>query len=330
MKRFITLALALALTTVMLAGCGGTGGEETTAATSQAQEETAVTGKEALAGKKVIFIGNSYTYYGKCVLEKSQDTYSQDQRTNDQGYFYQICKANGIDVTVTNFTFGGHQLMDFYSGSCAANRGHDGLDHLAYLSDRNYDYVILQNGSASKALTNILNECKPLMELFLEGNPNTKFVFLVQDGVHINDYAWRSSIKELESAGVTVVDWGALVNDVVNGTTAVPGAAQEYNKNSFIVNQSASDGFHPNMLTGYITALMTYCAITGESAVGQDYTFCGDETVNSAFNFDKYRVKYYAYDLQTNFDAIFSSSSDMQGLQELIDQYLEAKAYRNY
>ena len=83
-----------------------------------------------LDGKKFIFIGNSYTYYGKCVLDKGQSVYSQSSRVNDQGLFYQICKANGIDVNVTNFTFGGHTLEDHYSGCCNADRGHDGLEHL--------------------------------------------------------------------------------------------------------------------------------------------------------------------------------------------------------
>ena len=43
-----------------------------------------------------------------------------------------------------------------------------------------------------------------------------------------------------------------------------------------------------NMLTGYITTLMVYCAVTGESAVGQDYSFCNDRALNSAFDFSRH------------------------------------------
>lgn len=331
MKRIVSAILSAVMCLSMMAGCAQSSSDpETTASTTEKQEEETMTGKEALNGKKVMFIGNSFTYYGKCVVEKGQTVYSQDQRINDQGYFYQICKANGVDVSVCNFTFGGHQLKDFYSHSCAANRGHDGVDHLAFLNDLNYDYVVLQNGSASKILTDILAECQPLMDLFREANPNVKFVFLVQHHVHEKEYAWRSAIKDLENAGITVVDWGSLVNDVINGDTTVPGAAQEYNKNSFIISKSESDGFHPNMLTGYITALMTYCTLTGESASGQPYSFGDDNTITGTTAIASYRAKYYTYDPETNFDAILASEADMAGIQQLIDQYLEAKEYRNY
>lgn len=330
MKRIISFISANFLILSLLAGCGVPASTQTTSPSVESTTTEPVTGKDALNEKKVIFIGNSHTYYGKCVLEKGQSVWGLEQRTNDQGFFYQICKANGLEVSVTNFTFGGHTLKDFYSGNCDANRGHDGLNHLEYLTDRNYDYVILQNGSGSADIIKTLAECQPIMDLFTEVNPNTKFVFLVQHLVHSRNYVWRSSIKEMETAGVMVVDWGALINDVINGTTTVPGATLEYNKKSFIISKSESDGFHPNMLTGYITALMTYCAITGESAVGQDYSFCNDPTIHTTFSFTAFQAKYYTHDRNTNFVDIFSSESDMNGLQQLIDRYLSEKGYRYY
>lgn len=329
MKRVISFLLITIMAFSLFAGCGAAGNTETTEdAAAEATFPTLaepVFSKEALQGKKVIFFGNSYTYYGKCVQDKGQTVFGQAEREGDRGYFYQICQANGVDVSVTNFTFGGHTLKDIYSGNCQADRGHDGLNHLEYLTDRNYDYVVMQNGSRSADVGEILNECKPIMEMFLEVNPNTRFVFLVHRAVHCDSYAWRSSVKELAEIGITVVDWGLLVNDVINGTTAVPGATQTYNKNSFIVNQSESDGFHPNLLTGYITAQMLYCAITGEKAEGQDYSCCVDQGV-----FTAYWAKYYQHDTNTNFREIFGSAADMKGLQQLMDQYLKEKKYLEY
>lgn len=168
------------------------------------------------------------------------------------------------------------------------------------------------------------------MRIFQEVNPNVKFVFLVQHRVHSNPHKWRSSIKDLENAGITVVDWGALVYDIMTGTTAVPGATQAYDQNSFIISKSESDGFHPNMLTGYITALMTYCAITGESAQGQPYSFGESDVLFGTAAVAAFRSKYYTYNPMTNFDVILRSDSDMAGIQKLIDQYLSEKAYRNY
>ena len=100
-------------------------------------------------------------------------------------------------------------------------------------------------------------------------------------------------------------------------------AVEEYNKNSFIVALSETDGHHPNVLTGYITALMTYCAVTGESAVGQEYAFCGDTKISPDFDFKAYEKTYYVYDnATTNFPEIFASESDMKGIQQLADEYL--------
>ncbi len=331
MKRIIATILLIAAFIAVISGCGKTAPEATLAPTGEGTETTQpLTGKQALEGKKIIFIGNSFSYYGKCVLGVSQSAYGLEKRTNDKGYFYQVCKANGVNVSVTNFTFGSHQLKDFYSGKCAANRGHDGLNHLEHLTDRNYDYVVLQQGSPGKDLADILAECKPLMDVFRKVNPNTRFVFLVHHWAHLTNHSYLSNVKKLEEAGILVVDWGKLIADVINGTTAVPGATQTYDKNSFIISKSADDGRHQNLLAGYITAQMLYCAITGESAVGQDYSFCGNVTINSSFDFAKFRATQYLFDTHTNFIEIFNSEADMRGLQQLIDRYLAEKAYRNY
>lgn len=330
MKKITTLLLVAALCIGIFAGCVPANNEETNTTTEASLQQEAPLGKEALNGKKVIFFGNSFTYYGKCVLTKGQSTFAQEQRTNDKGYFYRICKENGVDVSVTNFTFGGHRLKDFYSGSCAADRGHNGHDHTLNITDRNYDYVILQEGSAAADTNELIQDVQAMMKLFTDVNPDTKFVFLVHHQVHLNSYQWRSTIKELEKMGIIIVDWGKIVSDVINGSTQVPGATEQYNRNSFIVNQSANDGFHENMLCGYITALMTYCAITGEKAEGQPVWF-GDNDVNFGTPaIAAFRVKYYTHDPETNFDKIMESEPDMVGFQKLIDQYLAEKAYRNY
>ena len=76
---------------------------------------------------------------------------------------------------------------------------------------------------------------------------------------------------------------------------------------------------------------MTWCAITGDSAVGQEYRFTGDKTVNSAFNFAKYRSSYYTYGtVSTNFDKALQSKTEVTGFQQLIDKYLAEKEYRNF
>ena len=283
-----------------------------------------------LDGKKVIFIGNSHTYYGKTVLEKKQSVLTQEARSNDMGYFYQICKNNGAEVAVTNWTFGNHTFTDLFE-ECSADRGCNGVDHFSYLTDLSFDYVIMQQGTSDASAEVFIDKCNMVMDVFKEANPDVKFVLLVARRVHEKNLKWLSGLKALDEQGVTIVDWGKMVDDIITGKTEVPGAALSYNQNSFIICKSASDGYHPNMLTGYITSLMTYCAITGEEAEGQDYSFCGNIKVNRAFKFSSFISSYYNYNgATTNFDKIFGSESDMKGIQQLIDRYLEEKAYMNY
>ncbi len=296
-----------------------------------------------LEGKRIIFIGDSFVYYGQTVLEKSQSVLEQTARENDHGYFYQLCRANGIEVSVTNWTLGGHGLANHCAESCAANRGCDGENHLSYLLNRDYDYVVISGGRASSTTAESHFACiEQLMDVFRSANPNAKFLYLVSSGAHnvsVNPTLPVNILNNLDvledKYGFTIVDWGAIVADIISGAVSVPGATESYNKNSFAVNWSATDGYHPNQLAGYITTLMTYCAITGESAVGQTYDFWNDTSLKPVglkdyfFDADAFVAKYYTHG-ETNYPAIFASEADMLGLQQLVDQYLAEKGYRDY
>jgi len=279
---------------------------------------------------KVIVIGNSHTYYGGVVKSVSQDKMTLSQRVHDNGYFYQLCRANGVEVEVVNWTFGNHSLKDLFSGDCQANRScGNGSNHLAHLTDNNFDYVIFQNGSTGG--DEIMQWIDFLMNFFKEGNPSTQFFMLVQARAH-NDhaadatkYAWLSNLDDIENKGVTIVDWGKVAFDLYSGAATLEGEnTLPLNKNSFVVAASASDGYHPSLLAGYVATLMTYCAITGESAVGQAYDFCSTTRSFSSFLSSYYKVG------QTNFPQVFESEETMAALQQMIDTYLEQKAYRNY
>jgi hypothetical protein len=283
---------------------------------------------KALDGKKVIFFGNSHTYYGRTVQDKGQTATIED-RVNDQGLFYQFCKANGIDVSVTNYTFGEHELADFYTGSCAAGKGHDGYNHLTDIGDFNYDYVVLQQGTKDPE-NDLVGDVQKMKNLFAGVNPNVKVIFLVHQRAYTNDYAWLAKVKELENIGVTVVDWGGMLADILDGDVTVPDSTFTYDQNSFIISKSSSDGYHPNLLTGYITTLMTYCAITGEKAEGQLWNLGADHSILGDAALASYRSAYYKYNNVTNFDTILKSETEMTALQKLIDLYMEAKSYRDY
>ena len=301
-----------------------------------------------LDGKKIIFIGNSYTYYGQTVHNGSSNNLTQAKRTGDKAFFYQLCKNNGANVTVTNWTFDGHNLRYLFSDSCGAtDKSCVGVNHKSYLTDKYFDYVVLQPGKndildgTSSADTSAV---QTVLNFFREGNPNVKFVLLVPYHCYgsigsgkILTKTYLNNLKKYESQGMIISDWGKVVEDILYNDLQVPNSTLSYTKNTFVISKSASDGYHPNMLSGYITTLMTYCAITGERARGQTYAFCNDSSLNTTsvnyyFNFANYITKFYTYPtgVTTNFNQVFASENDMLGIQKIIDAYLKTKPYMSY
>ncbi len=282
-----------------------------------------------LNGKKIIFIGNSFTYYGKTVIFKDYSVLDQESRNNDNGYFYQLCKLNGADVSVTNWTFGAHALRDTFGSCCEAKKPCAGVNHFSYLKDKFYDYVAIQESSRGIG-DRIVDDVKGIMEIFRKENPNVKFIYLVHENYHTkNRTEILEKTKEIEKLGAIVVDWGQLVYDLINHNAEIENTEYEYNKNTFVITKSEKDGFHENMLAGYITTLMTYCAITGEKAEGQPFKFATDESINPEFSVDTFLDLYYTYgDTKTDFPKILKSEYDMMEIQKLVDKYLEEKTYR--
>jgi len=309
--------------------------EETSAMEETSAREETTTAEEkdetvSLDGKRVIFIGNSYVYYGRSVIYKSSSVMTQAERENDKGFFYQLCKANGYEVNVTNWTFGGHGLYDFFGGRCAhASSDCRGTRHEDELKNRFYDYVFVSPGGGNRSALEFAENFDYLIKFFKDANPDVKIVCIANLGAHgyssfgTDEPGIYNYYKTLAEKGVIMADWGGLVYRIMHGIYTVPGTTNNYGKYSFVVK----DGYHPNMLSGYITTLMAYCAITGESAVGQPYDFCNNYRLNSKFNFKEYIADYYSESRKTNFPDIFASESDMRGIQELIDKYLAENTY---
>ena len=278
---------------------------------------------------KVIFIGNSHVYFGCTVNEKTQSVKGQEARTNDRGYFFQLCMSNGLAVEVTNWTFGGHKLHDIFRFPCTADRGCDGVDHESYLVNRDFDYVVVSSGVGKNSEEKFVEDFEYIMEFFKAANPDVKFVCLGNAsvaGVNATDTGYPGiyeSYQLLEQKGVLIADWGGLVAGIYRKELEVPNSTFEYTKNTFVISK---DGYHPSQFSGYITTLMTYCVITGERAVGQPYEFWNNANLSLNFDSKKYINKYYTKGT-TNYPEIFASESEMRAIQELVDWYIENKPY---
>lgn len=343
-RKIISALLCLSLLVAALAAFGVVGYAES------ASEETAEEAPERLGvgegaykldGKKILIIGCSYSYYGGFVERTGASQLDQEYRTTTEtGFFKRICELNGADVTVTDWTYGGHDLRDFFGGSCDAEDPNCiGRDHLADLKDRNYDIVILSDiiTPGYKTPAEYVENVRRAMAPFLEVNPDTAFYLLVHHRYYQQaSYAPLADSVQLikDQLGVNIIDWGALVYDVIEGNAKVEGSQIDYNYYSFIVSYTSKDGHHQNLLSGYLTSIITYAALTGETTVGQPYEFIYDLTSKN-LNIDKFIESYYKYDnpsterneKATNMKEIFYSDVDMLGLQKLADEYLSKEKW---
>ena len=326
MKRLFAILLTLALM-LSVAACGAAAEPaETTAApteTTAAAPTISQAAIDALEGKKVLFIGNSYTYWGSVVINKNVDVMDQESRSNDKGLFYQLCKENGINVSVTNWVFAGHNFTDIMSHECLIEDAScRGKEHQSYLKDANFDYVCMQPFFETEYAGDLVTHLTPAMEFFREANPDVKFLLLVPHATYFRNFKWKGELQAAADAGITVVNWGGMLDDIVNKVVEVPGGTQQYFQQSFVVSRTENDGHHQNLLAGYITAMMTYCAITGDSAVGQPYAFADDPSIHPNFDMEKFQKENYVYETFTNFVDIYRSEADMLGIQTLADKYI--------
>ena len=320
MKRTFAFIMTLCIL-FLLCACGGTGNSSVTT------EPTEVP-KGLLDGKKIIFIGNSHTYVGNVVSQVYNKNPRQEDRDNNKGLFYLLCNQQGSEVQVTNWTFSSHGLASIFGDSCVTKGDCYGLDHKSYLTDRYFDYVVIQPGVGENSEKTIAEDIALVVDFFKDANPDVKFVLLGNASVYGNNKTdttypgITSYYKTLSEQGFIMADWGKLVNDLIHNTVTPEGSNITYNKNCFIIK----DGFHPNYLSGYIASVMTYCAITGVAATDIPADIFQDPAM--VISLDSHLSKSYdnpAYD--SNCKIILTTESELEQIHALIDKYLAEKPY---
>lgn len=283
--------------------------------------------KQLLDGKKVAFLGCSYTFRTYAVHKGMGISSGMEKRVHDEETFYQLCKENGAEVDVLDWTFSNHALGDIIHDKICR---HCSRNHVADLTDRYYDYVVLLEIDEFSTAEEYLAITEEAMQFFREANPNVEFIYVVHHATYFSTYGpeWREGIALIQNTGVRIIDWGTLYLDIVYGQVQVPGAEHDFNKYSFLISRTASDGYHPNPLIGYLYSLMVYCAITGEKAAGQPFSFMTEG--EQLKKWENYKKNSYCFDKpdtefderDTNFIDILSSEADIRGLQTLVDSYM--------
>ncbi|MBQ4135555.1 MAG: hypothetical protein IJD73_00615 [Clostridia bacterium] len=258
--------------------------------------------------KRIAFVGNSFTFYGKCVNVNAFDGL-------DDGYFYQLARSLGDDVTVTNFTWGGASF--WHKGSGFAQRMlYEKMKelHPAYYNNPEglpvedfyrQDAVVLQQ--SGDRIKETYEDARLIMSLFA---PETVFGFYITtyDAFHDFEPSFEAAERIRDGGGV-YIPLGHMVNDIIKGNAMVKDSKFEYNKNSFIVCKEG-DGFHPNTLTGYLTALTVYYAFTERDITDAAYDFaCGLD-----------KEKHYTLG-ETNHGEILCSDKELRSLKEQVMLY---------
>ncbi len=272
----------------------------------------------SLDGKKVVFIGNSFIYYGGCVLDGRQ-------RHLDEGFFSQLCKSNGEHTEVYDCTYGGHHLKDFTPKGCVSPKLHVkphrhcpgvGTNLIADVPLDDIDIVFISEAGENNQ--QIIDDIKAVMRNF--HNPKTRFCYLVHTYTYYRQHrAILDNLATMKSMGITIVPWGQVAYDLTKGNVKVKGSKQVYKPTTFIKNKG--DNHHPNPLAGYVTALMAYCAVTGKNAVGQEYGF-----VNQLLPAEKFVSEHYKTPADTNYPQILESAKEMKGLQRIVERTLRNSA----
>ncbi len=276
-------------------------------------EEVIPAGETSLDGKKVMFAGNSLTYYGEIVIN------SNGSPTKTKGVFEKVAAYFGDKVTVTNFTYGSAGFTDGRDKASADGIPSSYKDYGLYqlmleLHPNHYnnkdgkemdsfydqDVVIFQQRGSS--ISSSYDQVKQISALFPE---STHFAVIITHYDTKNASTTGAALKKTLSDGWTVIPAGDLVTDLWNGK--ISGMEFKYTKNDFVITK---DNVHPNYLTGYIKSLMTYCALTGRSAEGADYSF-----VNRS-------LSYYTGAADTQFEDVLASPEEMLRIQGLIDDYI--------
>lgn len=296
------------------ADCGSDGVRSRTCSRCGTVENESFSAVASLDEKRVMFAGNSMLYYGEVVIN------SNGSPTTKKGNFARLAEKFGDNVTVTNLTYGSAGFFDGRNKASddglPAGTSNYGLYQLMTGLHPNYynnpqgkamddfyrqDWVIFQQRGAH--VSDTYNQLKKLAALF---PPETKFAVMITHYDIAEKGNNLAALKKVKNDGWLVLPWGEMVSDLWNNK--VSGMGYKYKRADFV---NTKDNQHPNFLTGYIETLMTYCALTGNTAVGADYSFVSKD------------LKYYpAGESSTQFVKVLNDPAEMVRIQELIDRRL--------
>ena len=191
---------------------------------------------------KILFIGNSYTYY------------------NDmpEACFKKAAEEAGYDVSVTAVTKGGAYLFQY------ADPEHELGVQVREKAKETWDAVILQDQSFNPARDkdDCVNQTKILAALF----PKTP-VFMYQT------WAYRDGSDKLKNTGLTYDEMKEKLYDAYNAAAVAVNGRRvpvgfgfaEVKRTAPVIDLYTEDSYHPSPAGTYLAACLFYMALTGKS-----------------------------------------------------------------
>ncbi len=148
---------------------------------------------------KILFVGNSYTFF------------------NDMpGKFFELCKENGIEAEVWSVTKGGYSFAHYLS-----EENEKGIEMRERLSERSYDYIVLQDQSVRPA---------EHTDAFIDSARKLSAMAKENGAVPVFYQTWgrREGSEVLEKHGWTHVEMHALLKDAYTRAAEENGALVVY------------------------------------------------------------------------------------------------------
>ena len=191
---------------------------------------------------KVLFIGNSFTYYNNMPT----------------AYFAKMCKAAGLDVEIDTITNGGHRLDEF-----ADPEDEYGAKVHRALANEQYDYVILQEQSGRPI-------AKP--EGFFDGSRDLA-ALVAENGAELwfyQTWGYKEGYSKLPTHGGTTEEMELMLRAAYDAIAEELGAKVAHvgiamydlhSNKSFEPNLYNSDLFHPSEYGSIVAAWTIFASI---------------------------------------------------------------------
>ncbi len=205
------------------------------------------------APKQLLFVGNSYLYYGDSLHNHVSRMAQAADKENAKSYTYKSATISGAYLS--------HHNIDSY-----LKPGALGLK-------KHFDVVILQGHSTSQTTPEKHQKFAETVKEF-----NQKIKATGAKTALFMTWAYTEKHKKYNPDMLEMNRKGYLeAGNDIDALVIPVGLAFEaaYKKKPGIKLQKDYDGSHPDLIGTYLAACTTYAAVYGKSPIGNEYTYYG-------------------------------------------------------